>query len=133
MQRIYRLLSVHLPKEDIDNCVQTNFCFFRSKKENQIKSKYLELSTPLFQQLIDMIQPKRIIGFSSKPGDYFIQNKLCKKVQKATLTSDNGTVVAVKGTTYVRDMEIPICFLPHPNAKFTTVARESAWRCCFEE
>jgi hypothetical protein len=90
-QRVYESLKKYLPVEDIDNCVQTNFCFFRSKNESQITQEDLDLSTPLFLKLIQIVQPKRIIGFSSKLLDYCIIQKLCT-VEAGSFASNKRTL-----------------------------------------
>ena len=50
--------------------MQTNFCFFRSEKENQISAKDLELSSPLFDEYLDYSSPSIIISFSIKLKNY---------------------------------------------------------------
>ncbi len=132
LQRIYEPLKEYFPYEDIDNCVQTNFCFFRSKEENQITSADLALSTPLFQKLIDIIKPKRIIGFSNKLRDYFLNNNLCSSVETMNIPSNGKTLFVAKGIYQINGLDIPIFFLPHPNAQFTTAARQTAWEFCFK-
>lgn len=47
--RIYNCLKQYLPKEDIDNFVQTNFCFFKSNNENEISEKDIRLCIPIFE------------------------------------------------------------------------------------
>lgn len=133
LQRIYEPLKQYFPYEEIDNCVQTNFCFFRSKEENQITAADIQLSTPLFQKLIDIIKPKRIIGFSSKLRDYFLNHNFCTSPETLNILSNGKTLFVVKGTYNVSGKSIPVFFLPHPNSKFTTSARETAWKFCFEQ
>jgi len=117
--------------EEINNCVQTNFCFFRSNKEEQISMADLELCTPLFQKLLLIIKPKRIVGFSNKLRDHFLQNKLCSSVEILNIPSNRKTLFAAKGLYSIENEEIPIYFLPHPNSKFTSQARKCAWEFCF--
>lgn len=130
LQRIYEPLKQYFPYEDIANCVQTNFCFFRSKKENQITEADIQLSKPLFQKLIEIIKPKRIIGFSSKFRDYFLSNNLCSSIETLIIPSNRKRLFVAKGTYNVNGKSIPIFFLPHPNSKFTTAARQAAWKFC---
>ncbi len=131
LQRVYQLLKQYFPEDDIDNCIQTNFCFFRSKKQSQITVSDLELSTPLFEKLLGSIKPKRIIGFSNKLRQNFLQKKLCSSVKTSNISSNRKTLLVVKGTYVIGDEEIPIYFLPHPNAQFTGQARQQAWEFCF--
>lgn len=131
LQRIYEPLKQYFPDGDIDNCVQTNFCFFRSKTEGQITRVDLELSTPLFQKFISIIKPKRIIGFSSKLRDYFLHSSFCKNLEQLNIPSNRKTLYVVKGVYINNNEVIPVYFLPHPNSKFTTGARQTAWEFCF--
>jgi hypothetical protein len=131
LQKIYKSLKTWLPEEEVDNAVQTNFCFFGSRFENEITAVDLELSTSLFTRLIEMIKPKRIVGLSKKLERYFVDNGLCSNVQTASVPSNKRTLYVTKGDFKISDKRIPIRFLPHPNAKFTKVAREKAWEICF--
>lgn len=96
-QRVYKPLKEYLKNNDIDNCVQTKFCFFRSARENQITNEDIELSIPLFRKLIQIIAPKKINGFSSKLRDYFIDNNLCLSHQDKSIKSNNKTPLVSKG------------------------------------
>lgn len=132
LQRIYEPLKKYFPYEDIDNCVQTNFCFFRSKDESQISEMDLQQSTPLFRKLLDIIKPKRIIAFSSKLRDYFLNINLCTSIETLNIPSNGKTLFVAKGKYHVQGRDIPIFFLPHPNSQFTSEARQTAWEFCFE-
>jgi hypothetical protein len=132
LRRIYEPLKEYFPLENIDNCVQTNFCFFRSKEENQISAYDLELSIPLFQKLLDFIEPRRIIGLSNKLRDYFLNNNLCMQVETLNIPSNSKTLFVAKGIFCLHGRAIPVFFLPHPNSKFTSAARKAAWKFCFE-
>ena len=131
MERIYKPLKEYLPHEDIDNCVQINFCFFRSKKESQITETDLQLTTPLFQKLLDTIKPKQIFGFSNKVRDYCLNNNLCNPVEKENINSNRKTLFVAKGIYHVDGKNIPIFLLPHPTSHFTSQARQAAWEFCF--
>ncbi|HRK54396.1 MAG TPA: hypothetical protein PK185_10820 [Cyclobacteriaceae bacterium] len=131
LQRIYLPLKQRFPAEDIDNAMQTNFCFFRSKTEGEITSEDLMLSTPLFQQLINIIKPKRILAFSKKLQSYCIESALCSDLEEASFPSNKRTLHTAKGNLKLNDTVVPIYFLPHPNAKFTSIARKKAWDFCF--
>jgi len=131
LQRIYLPLKQKFPTEDIDNAMQTNFCFFRSKTEAEITSEDLLLSTPLFQQLLNVIKPKRILGFSKKLQSYCIESALCSDLEEAAFQSNKRTLHTAKGNLKLNETAVPIYFLPHPNAKFTSIARKQAWDFCF--
>ncbi len=111
--------------------MQMNFCFFRSKGEDQISWKDLELSTPLFNDLIAIIKPARIIGFSSKLRNHIMEKESGTRFESANIPSNNRTLMVAKGMYRAIGNEVPIFFLPHPNAKFTSEARRKAWDFCF--
>ena len=129
--RVYNPLKEYLKDDDIDNCVQTNFCFFRSAKEYQIIKRDLELSIPLFRKFIEIISPKKIIGFSGKLRDYFIDNNLLFSHHEKPIRSNNKTLFVSKGIYQIEQKKIPIYFLPHPNAHYTSESRKEAWQFCF--
>ena len=131
MERIYQPLKQKFPNDDIDNAIQTNFCFFRSKIEEEISHEDLLFSTPLFLRLLDIIKPKRILGFSKKLQNYFRENNLYDQVASESIPSNQRTLHVAKGYLKDSQQKIPIYFLPHPNAKFTSVARKKAWDFCF--
>lgn len=132
LQRIYQPLKKYFPEDEIENCVQTNFCFFRSSEENQITFDDIELSTPLFNKLIGILKPNTIIGFSSTLRDYFLKNNLCSGVKADNFPSNKRSIYVVKGIYKHLEKEIPIFFLPHPNSKFTAESRQKAWEFCFQ-
>ena len=126
-------MKEYLQNDDIDNCVQTNFCFFRSDKEDRITKDDLQLSTPLFRKLIQIVMPKKIIGFSGKLRDYFLDNNLLVSHDDSPIKSNNTTLLVSKGIYQIEQKKIPIYFLPHPNAHYTSEARKEAWQFCFPE
>ena len=132
LERIYLPLKERFPGDDIDNAMQINFCFFRSKTEGEITVEDLALSTPLFLRLMDIIKPKKILGFSKTLQRYCIDNNLCSKLEVASFTSNKRTLHVAKGMLKHAGQETPIYFLPHPNAKFTSVARKNGWDFCFD-
>ncbi len=132
LQRIYLPLKERFREEEINNSVQTNFCFFRSRVEAEITVEDLALSTPLFLQLISIIKPKRILGFSKRLQRYCIESNLCSQVETASFPSNKRTLHVAKGFLKQSDgLATPIFFLPHPNAKFTSIARKNGWDFCF--
>ena len=132
-QRLYDPLNEYLKNGDVDNFSQTNFCFFRSATEAQITKDDLKLSTPLFEKLIQIIAPKKIIGFSSTLRNYFLDNNLCTSLQQKSIIFNNKTLLVCKGTYKIKETETPIYFLPHPNAQLTSEARKEAWEFCFSQ
>lgn len=127
LQRIYQPLVERLGEQEAEQCVQTNFCFFRSKTEGQISNEDLALSKPLFNRLMEMLRPERIIGFSSQLRDHFLYQVPEASLDMKEFASNTRTIYVAKGAYHAGDRKIPVCFLPHPNAKFTSEARWKAW------
>ena len=131
LHEVYPSLKMHLPNEDIDNCVHTNYCFFRSNNQSEITAKDLELSTPLFDRFIEIIKPKRIIGFSSQLRNHYI-NLYGSSIKRKQIKTNNRTIYyAAKGTCKIKQKNVEVHFLPHPNTHLTNVARDEAWDYCF--
>lgn len=131
LQRIYAPLTEYFPSEEVSSYIQTNFCFFRSKTEDQISNRDLELSLPLFSELLEILAPKRIIGLSAKLKAHFIDSRICSSLEELNIDSNGRTLHVSKGYYGTKMKNIPIYFLPHPNAKFTSIARKKAWDFCF--
>lgn len=128
-KRVIPYLDKYLPNDEL---VQSNFCFFRSKKESQLTQKDFELSTPLFNELVETISPTKIIGFSNKLRDYFLKNtELFQGQEPYSISSNKGTLQIIKGTYSVNGKKIPTYFLPHPNYPISSDARDKAWNYCF--
>jgi hypothetical protein len=130
--RVYTNLKTYLKNDDVDNFVQTNFCFFRSKSEGLISYHDIELCKPLFEELIEIIKPKRIIGFSKKLSDYLIPKIPGDYLESINIPSNKKTLHVIKGKINIAGSLIPIFFLPHPNAKFTGDSLVKAWDFCFK-
>ncbi len=128
---VYPLLKKFLPGEDVDNFILTNLCFFRSMEEYHLSDNDIELCEPLFEELINIVEPKRVIGFSPKVKDYFTSKNLCLDIKSENFKSGKNTLQAVKGYLKIKKTLVPFCILPHPNSRFSTEAIEKAYRYCF--
>ena len=112
--------------------VQTNFCFFRSQYEHQISSYDKELCAPLFEELINYLEPSKLITFSNSLNEYFNQKGKIIAKQVLNIQSKNKTFNVTKGRILIKDKEIDYFNLLHPNYPITTEARLKAWDFCFE-
>lgn len=135
LKRIYNPLMKYLPEENINNCIQTNICFFRSEKEKQISHKDLLLSIPLFNKFIEIVKPKMIIGFSSALRNHFKDKLTISEYEFVNILSGSGKTKKIfesaKCKFSVGGKNIPVYFLPHPNYRITKNARVQAWEFCF--
>lgn len=127
--RVVNLFNKYLP--EANNGVQTNFCFFRSQHEHQISDNDKKLCSPLFEELINYLEPSMLITFSSSLNDFFEKNGKIIEKQILKIHSKNNEVKAIKGTILINDRQIEYYNLPHPNYPITTEARLKAWEHCF--
>lgn len=112
--------------------MQSNYCFFRSEKENQITANDLKLSQKLINQLISYSQPSSIISFSSKLRDYFLANHFIDNVKTTKLDYKDRNVIAIQGTfNQIIGKEIQFYYLPHPMAQISNEIRKQLWEFCF--
>ncbi|RLD55853.1 MAG: hypothetical protein DRJ01_16075 [Bacteroidetes bacterium] len=112
--------------------MQTNLCFFRSEKENQLTKKDIELCTPIFDKLIKYTSPSCIIVFSKEAHNYFI-NREHRKINTESFSTDKKTIYFSKGKVIINNKEIDYYHLPHPNSyRFhKTEYIEKVWELCF--
>ncbi len=112
--------------------MQTNFCFFRSEKEDQVSEGDLELSSKLFDKYLDYSAPSIIISFSKKLGDYLEKKGKLKHVQKEDIKSGKKIIQPIRAKFQDSNNNV-IAFvsLPHPNYPISGEARDKAWEFCF--
>jgi len=129
--RILPYVSRYFPDIRLDEISQTNYCFFRSKKESQIRPGDLELCQPVFDELLRIMQPSVMLCFSSRLRDYLIADRRIHDDKDKRIpipsTKRKITYTALRGSL---GRGIPIAFLPHPNYPIPRAAREAAWRFC---
>ena len=107
--------------------VQANYCFFRSETESQISPADLLLSSKLFDELINYLEPSMLISFSKSLNDYFEQTGKLLNVKTLEISSVNKRFKVTSGKVKIADKEIDYYNLPHPNYPVTSGAREKAW------
>lgn len=120
------------PDIDFHNGSHSNFCFFRSEREDQITQKDINLCIPIFEKLIKIVNPSIVFCFSSKARDYLSESGLIhEKKEKSISLKTNGrrknTFKAVKG---IINEDTLIYCLPHPNSKIKKEVRQMAWDFC---
>ena len=130
-KRTINLFNRYLPRETLQEFVQSNFCFFRSQKEGDISLSDLKLSHPLFESFITYVQPKRIICFSARLKQYFEDHFKLVDCDPKKIISGLKTIYATKAKININGCNISIYFLPHPNYPITGDARNQAWSHCF--
>jgi len=132
IKRSIYLINKYFPNVNLENGSSSNFCFFRSEKEDQITKNDISLCIPIFNKLIEIVNPSIIFCFSSKARDHMIINKIVHDVKKKKISSSlkakKGCIVAFgllsNGTK--------VYFLPHPNNPISNDVRKKAWEFCSE-
>jgi len=131
LSRIFPYCEKYFGRDFLSKITQTNYCFFRSENESQIKSNDIELCEPIFEKLIAAIDPSFIICFSSKLRDYMFQNnKIASKTSKNIVFSRGASTVTYEAIKATLKSGVEICFLPHPNFPMKGAARAEAWEFC---
>lgn len=115
LKKIKPYLEKTFTKYPINNYNQTNYCFFRSKTENQISQKDIELCEPIFFYFISKIKPKYIVSFSAKLRDTFIKKGFLKYYSKKTVFDGKKNIYAYHGFIKIDNWWTYIYFLPHPS------------------
>ena len=112
--------------------VQTNYCFFRSENESQIRND-LSLCNKLFESLMEYLQPSMIISFSKALNNFFDKANMLKVEKDGILeiASGNKVFTVVKGFVNLSGREIKYINLPHPNYPILGTSRDKAWEFCF--
>lgn len=115
LKKIKSYLEKTFTKYPIKNYNQTNYCFFRSKKENQISQKDIELCEPIFFDFISKIKPKYIVSFSAKLRETFIEKGYLKYYSKKIVFDGKKNIYAYHGFVKIDNWWTYIYFLPHPS------------------
>ena len=113
--------------------MQTNFCFFRSEKEDQISESDLELSSELFDKYLDYSSPSIIISFSKKLSEYLEKKGKLKDIRKGEIKSGKKIIQPINAKLQHSNNLIDFISLPHPNSKILGMARDEAWEFCFPQ
>ena len=131
LSRIFPFCRKYFGNEFLSRISQSNYCFFRSKEENQISNKDMSLCEPILEKLIAAVKPSSVLCFSAKLRSYLIKNDKIKFKESKVIKFKRGpsfvTYEAIKGTM---SSGIEIKFLPHPNYPMDGEARAKAWEFC---
>ncbi|GLR62785.1 hypothetical protein [Marinospirillum insulare] len=130
--RIVPYCRQYFSETDIAEASQSNFCFFRSESEKDISQHDIQLCLPIFDKLINIIQPSIVLGFSGKLRNHLTSQNLVQDLSTKEITFKRGK----SNITYLTQKGFlqggtKICFLPHPNYPMQKQAREQAWEFCF--
>ncbi len=131
LSRIFPYCEKYFDYNFLSKASQSNYCFFRSKCESQISNQDIELCEPIFEKLIDAIEPSVILCFSSKLRNYLIKNnRICSRNSKIITYRRGSSNVKYEVIKATLKSGIEIKFLPHPNYPMKGGARSEAWEFC---
>ncbi|MGI8738709.1 MAG: hypothetical protein ACR2KU_03380 [Gammaproteobacteria bacterium] len=126
--RILPYLKKYLPLEQLANFSQTNYCFFRSHKANQISARDLALCQPLFTKLLAILKPGVVLSFSSKLRDYIETTEQLSETRRTSFEYlRGGRRVRYSALVGKLHSDIKAVFLPHPNYPLKGEVRDAAW------
>lgn len=127
LAQFYEYFEDNIPK------VQINYCFFRSEKENQITEEDLVLSSKLFDELINYLEPSMLVSFSRSLNNYLERKGRLINKETIKFESGNKSVFVTKGKIEIYNKEILYFNLPHPNSPITGNSRKKTWDYCFND
>jgi ribonuclease R len=131
-KRIISNCNEYLGEGFLNKASQSNFCFFRSSKQSEISENDLELCYPIFNKLLEVIQPSVILCFSSKLRDYLLNTKEVSNTSFDDISFTRGkNKICYRVFKGKIGPKVDIYFLPHPNYPMKQDGRNKAWKFCF--
>ena len=133
LKRIFPFIRNHFGEEYLSKVSQSNYCFFRSKTESQIKESDIERCRIIFARLIEILEPSAVLCFSAQLRKHLIDTSQVSGLREKAIKFKRGSrmveFVAFRGK-FASGVDIK--FLPHPNFPMTRDARLEAWEFCCE-
>lgn len=131
LSRIFPYCEKYFGNDFLERVSQSNYCFFRSKSESEITHKDIALCEPIFDKLIDEMEPSSILCFSSKLRDYLLSNHRVQTKESIKISYKRGSVqMTYEPIRATLTSGAEIMFLPHPNYPMKKEARNEAWDFC---
>lgn len=131
LSRIFPYCEKYFGNDFLERTSQSNYCFFRSKNESEITSKDIALCEPIFDRLIEIMEPSSILCFSSKLRDYLFSHDKVQTKESIIISYKRGSVqMTYEPIRAMLTSGAEIMFLPHPNYPMKKEARIAAWEFC---
>jgi ribonuclease R len=92
--------------------VEFYFCPFRSSDESLLTELDLELSLPIFGEVLKEIKPKVILSFSPTLQQLFTANKAITNLEVFNIKQGAKNYLVEKGTIKIGKKKVTIAFLP---------------------
>lgn len=115
LQKTKPFIEKYFPRIRPDSFNQTNYCFFRSKKENEISDFDINLCEPIFYEFISRVKPRFILAFSKKLRETLMKNGMIKYLNKKSVFDGKKTITAYHGLVNFGGWWSYIYLLPHPS------------------
>ena len=131
MVRVLPFIERYYGKDLVSQLAQTNYNFFRSKYGSQLNAKDYELCGPIFDKLLELVQPSVLIATSSDLRKYLLASGKLVDVELHSIKFKRGqseTSCIVAKARFKNGSKIR--FLPHPNYRIPKTVREQAWEFC---
>jgi uracil-DNA glycosylase len=128
LQRAMNMCEKHFPEIHFEKGSHSNFCYFRSEKENQITQTDIELCKPIFGEMINIVKPSVIFCFSDKARKHLKDSGIITKYEEERFKLE-GYRSCLSAKAEIND-GIKIYFLPHPNRPIKKEIRDKTWEYC---
>ena len=133
LQRAMNMAKLYFSHISFEKGSHSNFCFFRSEKENQITEFDIKLCERIFIKMIDIVNPSVVFCFSDRARKYLFKSGLLQDYnEERFFLQGSKSCLSAKAKLY---NGTKIFFLPHPNRPIKRELRHKAWKYCadFEE
>jgi hypothetical protein len=116
LKKLKPYLEEYFPGIDSSTYNQTNYCFFRSKSEDDLNWSDIKLTEAPFEEFISRIKPSIIFGFSAKLRDYLLHNRRILFLEERPINSGTKTYIVYKGFMKLKSWWTHINLIPHPSS-----------------
>ena len=128
LQRAMNMAKLYFSDISFEKGSHSNFCFFRSEKENQIIESDIKLCEPIFKEMIDIVNPSVVFCFSDKARKYLFKSDLLQDYHEQRFyLEESKSCLSAKAKLH---NGTKIFFLPHPNRPIKKELRNQAWEFC---
>lgn len=100
---------------------------FRSLDDKQLSKKDIELSLPIFEAFIKVLQPKKVVSFSVPMIEMLQKHEYLTNIEEEEVTDQGRTVISSRAILNVGDLKIPIYFVPRPSSRLLKDLKTMAW------
>lgn len=103
----------------------------RSLDDKQLSDHDIELSLPIFEDFIKLLNPKKVVSFSAPMIATLQKHKYLTNIEEEEVTDQNRTIISSRAILNVGDQKIPIYFVPRPSSRLLKELKTLAWDWAF--